>query len=1401
MKKITLFLFALFTCWQINAQVANYAFSQSSGTYTPITGGTVLGTTTSDDQRFVDPAVLTGGTTTTGVGFPIGFNFTFNEIVFDRVAINNNGWISLGQSSLTPSVNNASTSAYEPLTSAAAITPTLLRSRIAGIGDDLQAQTGSELRIETIGSAPNRVFVVQWTNYREYGTTGQNLNFQIRLNETSNIIEVVYGTMVFTSNAEAAQIGLGGSTNTDFNNRTTTTDWNATTAGITNTSSATYSTTVTPPISGLTFVWTPPVPCAGTPVAGSASPANQTLLAGQASTVLSVTGQTSGVSGLTYQWEESTDGTNWVNAVGGTGATTLSYTPPVFGGSMIMYRLRVTCTVSAETSVSTVATLNPCGALTVPSLETLDVFLPTCWQEADNGDLTAGPTTFLSGAWVVDGFGNQGTTGAARILIDGAVDNDWIISPLYAIPATGYELKFDAAATQSGGTGAPTTPWESDDFVEVLVSTGMTNWTVLYTYNAANANIPLNTGTPNVIDLDAYAGQNIRFAFRAVEGAANGAAAIDFSIDNIQVRLTPPCVEPTTLTATNITSNGADLSWVDPTGTQFDYELVVQLAGGGVPTVAGDIVDITTLPLTVNTLNPNTNYEFWVRANCGVDGNSAWVGPVPFRTLCAVFVAPFNQPFATNTFPSCWSQTGPTAWEFGSNVSTPAGFADYGADLAPDFNAAGGTFIGMDGSDNTDGEVSSLLTPFIDVTPLTTPRLKYAVFGNNVDDAARNLLQVEVWDGAAWNLVNTVSDNLGPNWVVFTTDLSTLTITGPIQIRFTVTGVANGGSTFYHDILIDDVTVEETPVTPPSCASNVVATPHPTCGNFNNTISWDAVSGADGYNLTIGTTSGGNDVLNNQNIGSSISYVFAGTVNTTYYYTVIPYNANGPAVGCIEQTFTTNANGCYCVPTYTNGGVGDNITNVVIGSWSNASTGNVLPYYEDFTSQQPAPIAIPTMTAGLNSTVAVTMGTDGTQFSRVWIDFNQNLTFEPSESFSLGTSAGGSGTSNIIVNVPAGATLGVTRMRIRGGDDSAILDTQACGASSSTYGQTEDYLVNILPAPSCLPPTALNATAVTSSSASLGWTEAGTASSWDIEWGTLGFTPTGTPTISGATNPQSISGLNSNTTYSFYVRANCGAGGFSTWSGPFSFTTACVAENVPYSQDFETATVPNLPSCTSQQNVGSGNLWTVENNPGYGFTNKALRYRWNSSNNANVWFYTNGVNLVAGTTYRISYSYGGTGTTFPEKLKVSYGSSANAAAMTNLLADYPNVVNDTPINTFVDFTPSTSGVYYFGFNAYSDADQFYLIVDNILVDVALSSGSFDNANFSAYPNPVKDVLNVSYSTEISSIRVINMIGQEVIFKNINATSTQVDMSQLSAGTYIVNVTVGDNVKTLKVVKQ
>ncbi|MDZ4122210.1 MAG: hypothetical protein U1C33_07290, partial [Candidatus Cloacimonadaceae bacterium] len=93
-----------------------YNFSATDGTYTPITTGTVYGNTTTDDQRFVDPAVPLGGTTLIGTGLPIGFDFMYLGIVYDRVGINANGWISLGQSTLgASSVNMSSTSSYTSL--------------------------------------------------------------------------------------------------------------------------------------------------------------------------------------------------------------------------------------------------------------------------------------------------------------------------------------------------------------------------------------------------------------------------------------------------------------------------------------------------------------------------------------------------------------------------------------------------------------------------------------------------------------------------------------------------------------------------------------------------------------------------------------------------------------------------------------------------------------------------------------------------------------------------------------------------------------------------------------------------------------------------------------------------------------------------------------------------------------------------------------------------------------------------------------------------------------------------------------------------------------------------------------------------------------------------------------
>ncbi|TPD69860.1 T9SS type A sorting domain-containing protein [Flavobacterium microcysteis] len=79
--------------------------------------------------------------------------------------------------------------------------------------------------------------------------------------------------------------------------------------------------------------------------------------------------------------------------------------------------------------------------------------------------------------------------------------------------------------------------------------------------------------------------------------------------------------------------------------------------------------------------------------------------------------------------------------------------------------------------------------------------------------------------------------------------------------------------------------------------------------------------------------------------------------------------------------------------------------------------------------------------------------------------------------------------------------------------------------------------------------------------------------------------------------------------------------------------------------------------------------------------------------------------------------------------------------------------------------------------------------------------TFNKANFKAYPNPVKDMLNVSYIQNISDVNIFNLLGQNVASKTINETSGQIDMSGLPSGSYLVKITAEGQTKTIKVVKQ
>ena len=82
----------------------------------------------------------------------------------------------------------------------------------------------------------------------------------------------------------------------------------------------------------------------------------------------------------------------------------------------------------------------------------------------------------------------------------------------------------------------------------------------------------------------------------------------------------------------------------------------------------------------------------------------------------------------------------------------------------------------------------------------------------------------------------------------------------------------------------------------------------------------------------------------------------------------------------------------------------------------------------------------------------------------------------------------------------------------------------------------------------------------------------------------------------------------------------------------------------------------------------------------------------------------------------------------------------------------------------------------------------------------LSNENFALNELKTYPNPVNDILNFSFDKEITAVSIINLLGQEVLSKSLNNNETSINVADLAAGAYLVKVLSGNEIKTVKVVK-
>jgi len=95
----------------------------------------------------------------------------------------------------------------------------------------------------------------------------------------------------------------------------------------------------------------------------------------------------------------------------------------------------------------------------------------------------------------------------------------------------------------------------------------------------------------------------------------------------------------------------------------------------------------------------------------------------------------------------------------------------------------------------------------------------------------------------------------------------------------------------------------------PSCSILNLPSNGDTDVPVNTMIRWNAVGDIDGYLLSIGTTEGGSDILNNSDVGLTTSYEPTAELppGQEIFVTIIPYNAAVQAENCVTQSITTIA--------------------------------------------------------------------------------------------------------------------------------------------------------------------------------------------------------------------------------------------------------------------------------------------------------------------------------------------------------------------------------------------------------------------------------------------------------------------------------------------------------------
>jgi hypothetical protein len=716
-----------------------------------------------------------------------------------------------------------------------------------------------------------------------------------------------------------------------------------------------------------------------------------------------------------------------------------------------------------------------------------------------------------------------------------------------------------------------TTYTDITEGVQVEWSSNGTTWTNSTFYPRYVSTAP-TTGNwvKKVITLPAGAGGipslYISFKFHSAYG-------YNCYLDNVLIRATPTCIDPTLVTTSAVTGTTATVSWTAPTpapanGYDIYYSTSATAPIAGTTPTASVAAGVVTYNMTG--LTPSTTYYVWVRGVCSVSDKSMWIGAPAFTTACGVIgTFPWTENFdamttiGTSIFPNCWLATtaSGTPWSTGNAASVTYNDPCSAPNYALVYYSPYGT-----------GNDKFLITPGFTLTAGTSYDFKFSWVGDGyagwTGDVMVNSTQTGTGAtalGASFVVAATTTTNVCAQVTRSYIPATTGSYYFMVRVNNTVAPYYLGFDNFSLDltpscvaptalvmsaITSTSATVGWTP--PPSAPANgydiyySLSSTAPTAGT---TPSGSVAAGVTTYNLTGLSASSTYYVWVRSVCSVSDKSAWAGSVsfNTLCGSVAIPWAENFDAMTTIGNNILPN---CWKAesPTGT--------------PWTTANAATIT--YND-------PCSPPNY-------IYVNWSPYGAGIYKFLITPGFSLNAGTAYTFSFNWV--GDGTAGWAGDVQVNTTqtgVGATTVGTPF-VDAATTTTSTCTPYTTTYTPATSgifyFMVRAnntttvpwdlgfddfsLTGPPCLIPTALTATNITNSSADLGWTSAGTA--WEYQYGLTGYTPTATGNAT-ATNPTHVTGLIGGTNYDFYVRTNC-SGSFSAWAGPMTFSTPAAPATV-----------------------------------------------------------------------------------------------------------------------------------------------------------------------------------------------------------------------------------------------